>query len=77
VAIGSNTMTLNFHEVFSSLLSKEMREKNMELKSTNTLFARGHSQGRNRSMFSSGRCKSKGRSKYHGNFLKVCWRCGK
>jgi hypothetical protein len=30
VAIGSNTISLNFDEVVSSLLSEEMRRKNME-----------------------------------------------
>jgi hypothetical protein len=77
VAIGSNTTTLKFDEVVSSLLSEEMRQKNMEGQSTNTLFARGRSQERNRSKFSSGRSKSKGRSKSPGKFVKVFWRCGK
>ena len=49
VAIGSNTTTLNFDEVVSSLLSDEMRHKNMEGRRTNALFARGCSQERNRS----------------------------
>jgi hypothetical protein len=43
VAIGSNTTSLKFDEVVSSLLSEEMRRKNMEGHSTNTLFARGSS----------------------------------
>jgi hypothetical protein len=30
VAIGSNTTTLSFNDVISSLFSKEMRQKNME-----------------------------------------------
>jgi hypothetical protein len=30
VAIGSNTTTLSFNDVVSSLLSKEMRQENME-----------------------------------------------
>jgi len=77
VAIGSNTTTLKFDEVVSSLFSKEMRWKNMEGKITNTLFARGCSQERNRSKFSCGRSKFKGRYKSLGNFVKVCWRCGK
>jgi hypothetical protein len=77
VAIGSNTNSLKFDEVVSSLLSKEMRRNNMEGKRTYTLFARGCSQERNRSKFSSGRSKSKGRSKSPGKFVKVCWRCGK
>jgi hypothetical protein len=43
VAIGSNTTTLSFNDVVSSLLSEEMRQKNMEGQSTDALFARGHS----------------------------------
>jgi hypothetical protein len=77
VAIGSNTTSLKFEEVVSSLLSEEMRQKNMEGHSTDALFARGRSQERNRSNFSSGRSKSKGRSKSPGKFVRVCWRCGK
>jgi hypothetical protein len=77
VAIGSNKTTLKFDEVVSSLFSEEMRWKNMEGQSTDTLFVRGHSLERNRSKFSSGRSKSKGRSKSPGKFVKVCWRCGK
>jgi hypothetical protein len=77
VAIGSNTNALKFDEVVSSLLSEEMRQNNMEGQSTDTLFSRGHSQERNRSKFSSGRYKSKGRSKSPRKFVKVCWRCGK
>jgi hypothetical protein len=42
-AIGINTTTLKFDEVVSSLLSEEMRRKNMEGQSTYALFARGHS----------------------------------
>ena len=49
----------------------------MEGHSTAALFARGRSQERNISNFSSGRSKSKGRSKSPGNFVKVCCRCGK
>ena len=49
----------------------------MEGQSTNTLFARGCSQERNRSNFSSGIFESKGISKSLRKFVKVCWRCGK
>jgi hypothetical protein len=77
VAIGINTTTLKFDEVVSSLLSEEMRQKNMEGQSTDELFARGRPHERNRSKSSSGRCESKGISKSPRNFLKVCWRCGK
>jgi hypothetical protein len=77
VAIGSNTMTFKFDEVVSSLLSEEMRQKNMEGYNTDELFARGCSQERNKSKSSSGISKSKGRSKSLGKFVKVCWRCVK
>jgi hypothetical protein len=77
VAIGSNTISLKFDEVVSSLLLEEMRWKNMEGQSTDALFARGRSQERNRSKSSSWRSKSKGRSKSPRKFVKVCWRCGK
>jgi hypothetical protein len=77
VAIGSNTTALNFDEVVSSFLSEEMRQKNMEGQSTYTLFSRGCSQERNRSKFSSGISKFKGRSESPKIFAKVFWSCGK
>jgi hypothetical protein len=43
VAIDSNATTLSFNDVISSLLSKEMRQNNMEGQSTHELFARGNS----------------------------------
>jgi hypothetical protein len=49
----------------------------MEGHSTDALFARGRSEERNKSKFSSGRSKSKGRYKSPRKFVKVCWRCGK
>jgi hypothetical protein len=77
VAIGSNKTSLKFDEEVSSLLLEEMRWKNMEEHITDALLTRGCSQERNRSKFSSGRSKSKGRSKSPEKFVKVCWRCGK
>jgi hypothetical protein len=77
VAIGSNTTTLSFDDVVSSLFSEEMGQNNMEGRSIDALFARGSSQDRYRSMPSTGRSKSKGRSKSPRKFVKVCWRCGK
>jgi hypothetical protein len=68
---------LKFEEVVSSLLLEEVRWKNMEGHNTYALFARGCSKERNRSNFSSGRSKSKGRSKSPRKFVRVCWRCGK
>jgi hypothetical protein len=55
VALGSNTTTLSFNDVVSSLLSEEMRWKNMEGQRTYALFARGFYHERNRSKSSSGR----------------------
>jgi hypothetical protein len=49
VSMASDTTTLSFDDVVSSLLSEEMRWKNMEGQSTDALFARGCSQKRNRS----------------------------
>jgi hypothetical protein len=77
MAIGINTTTFSFVVVVSSLLSEEMRHKNMEGQSIDALFVRGRSQERNRSKSSSGRSKYKGRSKFPRKFVKVWWRCGK
>ena len=63
VVIGSNTTSLKFYEVVSSLLSEEMRRKNMEGQSIDALFVRGCSQEINRYNYSSGRFNSKGISK--------------
>jgi hypothetical protein len=71
VSIGSNSTTLSFDDVVSSLLSKEMRPKKMEIQSIDALFSRGPSQEIN------GSKSSNGRSKSLGKFVKVCWRCGK
>ena len=38
VSIGSNTTSLNFEEVVSSLFSEEMRHNNMEEQRIDTLF---------------------------------------
>ena len=77
VAIGSNTTTLSFDDVVSSLFLEEMGWKNMEGQSTYALFARGRYHERNRYESSSGRSKSKGRFESLRKFLKVCWRYGK
>jgi hypothetical protein len=77
VSIGSNTTTLKFDEVVSSLFSEEMRRKNMEGQRIDTLFARGCSHERNRYKFSNGISNSKGRSKSPRKIVRVCWRCGK
>jgi hypothetical protein len=41
VDIGSNTTNLSFNDVVSSLLSEDMRKKNMEGERANELFVRG------------------------------------
>ena len=77
IAIGSNTTTLNFDDIVSALLSEETRRKNMERQNGDALSVQGRSQNRNKNMVSSGRSKSRGRSKSPGNFVKVCKKCGK
>jgi hypothetical protein len=48
VAIGSTTQsTLKYEDVVASLLSEEMRQKNMDGHSTDALFVRGRTQDRN------------------------------
>jgi hypothetical protein len=71
LAIGSNTTTLSFNDVVSSLLLEEMRQKNMEGQSIDVVFSRGHFHEINRSKSSSGRSKSKERYKYPKKFVKV------
>jgi hypothetical protein len=64
VAIGSTTQsTLKYEDVVSSLLSKEMRRKSMDIHSTYALFVIGRTQYRNHGKPSGGRSKSTGRSK--------------
>ena len=43
IAIGSNTTTLNFDDIVSALLSKEMRQRNMEGQNGDALSVRGRS----------------------------------
>jgi hypothetical protein len=48
VEIGSTTQsTLKYEDVFSSLLSEEMRWKRMDSHSIDALFVRGHTQDKN------------------------------
>eukprot|EP00253_Pinus_taeda_P021243 PITA_21243 len=77
-AIGSNATTLQFDEIVSSLLTEEMRRKNMESQNGDALSIRGRSQNRNKNKSSSGRSKARGRSKSLGKPVKVVyWKCGK
>ena len=48
VTIGSTTQsTLKYDDVVSSLLSEEMKQKNMDVHSTDALFVRFHTQYNN------------------------------
>eukprot|EP00253_Pinus_taeda_P008134 PITA_08134 len=78
IAIGSNATALHFDEIVSSLLTEDMRQKNMESQNGDALSVRGQTQNRNKNKSSSGRSKSKWRSKSPGKPVKVvCWKCGK
>ena len=72
VAIGSNAIALHFDEIVSSLLTEEMRRKNMESQNGDAFSVRGWSQNRNKNKSSSGRSKSLGKT-----IKVVCWKCGK
>ena len=63
IAIGSNEIALQFDEIVSSLLTEEMRQKNMESQNGDSLFVRGQCQNRNKNKSLSGRSKSRGISK--------------
>ena len=71
IAIGSNATALQFDEIVSSLLTKEMRQKIMESQNDDALSVRRWSQNRNENKSSSGRSKSRGRSKSPGKPIKV------
>eukprot|EP00253_Pinus_taeda_P007299 PITA_07299 len=78
IAIGSNATALQFDEEASSLLTVEMRWKNMESHNGDALFVEGRSQNRNKNKSSSGRSKSRGRSKSPRKHVKVvCSKCKK
>ena len=49
----------------------------MEGQNGDALSVQGRSQNRNKNKVSSGRYKSRGRYKYPGKFVKVCWKYGK
>jgi len=46
IAIGSNAIALQFDEIVSSLLTEEMRWKNMESQNGDALSVRGRSQNK-------------------------------
>jgi hypothetical protein len=63
MAIGSNSTTLVLEDVVASLLSEEMRRKNMEGSTKDALVVRGRPIDRDKGKFSGRKSKSKGRSK--------------
>jgi hypothetical protein len=63
MAIGSNTTTIMLEYVVTSLLSEEMRRKNMEGSTKDALVVRSQSVDRDKGKFSGRNFKSKGRSK--------------
>jgi hypothetical protein len=75
VAIGSNTTTLSFDDVVSSLLSEEMRWKNMEGQSTMPYLQ--EDTPRKEIDLSPQVGDLNLRVDPPGKFVKVCWRCGK
>eukprot|EP00253_Pinus_taeda_P030900 PITA_30900 len=76
IAIGSNATALQFDEIVSSLLTEEMRQKNMQSQNGDALSVRGRSQNRNKNKSSSGRSKFRGRCKSPGKPVKVVfWKC--
>eukprot|EP00253_Pinus_taeda_P005186 PITA_05186 len=77
VAIGSNATALQFDEIVSSLLTEEMRQKNMKRQNGDALSVQGRSQNINKNKSLSGRSISRGRSKSPGKPVKVCWKCRK
>ena len=72
MVIGSNTTTLVLEYVVSSLLSEEMRRKNMEGSTKDALVVRGQSVERDKGKFSGRKYNSKGRSKSQVQLTRVC-----
>jgi hypothetical protein len=77
MAIGSNSTTLTLEYVVASLLSEEMRWKNMEGSTKDALMVRGRPIDRGKGKFSGRKTKSKGRSKSPIQSMRKCWKCGK
>jgi hypothetical protein len=67
MAIGSNSTTLMLEDVVASLLSEEMRWKNMEGSTKDALMVRGRPIDRDKGKFSGRKSKLKGRSKSPGS----------
>jgi hypothetical protein len=65
VATGINSTTLALEYVVASLLSAEMRRKNMERSTKDALVVRGRPFDRDKAKLSSRKSNSKGRYKSH------------
>ena len=76
MAIGSNTTTLVLEDMVASLLSEEMRRKNMEGSTKDALVVRGRLVDKDKGKFFDRKSKSKGRYKYYIQFTRRCWKCG-
>ena len=62
MSIGSDTTTLVLEDMVESILSKEMRRKNMEGSTKDALVVRGRLIDRDKGKLSGRNSKSKGRS---------------
>jgi hypothetical protein len=77
VDIGSNSTTLSLEHMVAYLLLGEMRRKNMEGSTKDSLMVRGQLVDRDKGKFSGTQSKSKGRSKSLVHSMRRCWKCGK
>jgi hypothetical protein len=77
VAIGSNSITLTVEYVVSSLLSKEMRQKNMEGLTKDALVVRVRPINRGKTKLLGTKPKLRGRYKSFVQLTRRCWKCGK
>jgi hypothetical protein len=77
MSIGSNTTALVLEDMVSSLLSEEMRRKNMEGPTKYALVVWGRPIERDTGKFFSRKSKSKGRCKSPVQLKRRCWKCDK
>ena len=80
MAIESNNTTLKLNDVVVAFFSEDMRQKNMEGLTLEAFLVRGQSIGRKKGKPSSGRSKSRGKSKLRSmspaQSGRKCWECG-
>jgi hypothetical protein len=77
MAIGSNTTTRALEDVVASLLSEEMRRKNMEGSTKDDMVVRGRLVDKDKGRFSGTKFNSKGRDKSSVHSMRRCWKCDK